>query len=196
MSCWHRDGRRGFGLVVALAAALWLADAAVTVALSQAEEAAAGDSRSSGLIALPPGTEADRPSFLLDDLAGVQYELSKTRANLVLVHFFATWCEPCREELPALQRLIQRDGSGNLAVLALSVGEPDERVRRFFATMPLSFPILLDRDRAVAKIWGVQTLPSTFVLNRELKPRLMAEGEFEWDRFKPEELSEAVGSGH
>jgi peroxiredoxin len=181
---------------VALAAALWLADAAVTVALSQAEEAAAGDSRSSGLIALPPGTEADRPSFLLDDLAGVQYELSKTRANLVLVHFFATWCEPCREELPALQRLIQRDGSGNLAVLALSVGEPDERVRRFFATMPLSFPILLDRDRAVAKIWGVQTLPSTFVLNRELKPRLMAEGEFEWDRFKPEELSEAVGSGH
>jgi hypothetical protein len=62
--------------------------------------------------------------------------------------------------------------------------------------MPLSFPILLDRDRAVAKIWGVQTLPSTFVLNRELKPRLMAEGEFEWDRFKPEELSEAVGSGH
>lgn len=196
MSCRRRDGRFGTGLVVALAAALWLADAAVAVALSQAEGVGAGESRSSKLIALPPGTEADRPSFLLDDLAGVQYELSKTRANLVLVHFFATWCEPCREELPALQRLIQRDGSGNLAVLALSVGEPDERVRRFFATMPLSFPILLDRDRAVAKIWGVQTLPSTFVLNRELKPRLMAEGEFEWDRFKPEELSEAVGSGH
>ena len=180
-------------IVIALTAALSLAGTVASVALTQDDEVGAEASRTSALIAVPPGTRIDTSSFRLDDLAGTPHELGKTKANVVLVHFFATWCEPCREELPALQRLIERSGAADLAVLVVSVGEPDDRVRRFFASMQLSFPVLLDRERQVAKAWRVETLPTTFVLNRELEPRLMVEGEFAWDGIKLEELSDTIG---
>jgi peroxiredoxin len=108
------------------------------------------------------------------------------------VHFFATWCEPCRKELPALQRLIERSGDSTLAIFAISVGEPDERVRRFFETTPLTFPVVLDRDREVAKLWRIQSLPTTYVLDRQLGPRLIVEGEFEWDRVKADQLLDVL----
>jgi peroxiredoxin len=180
-------------IVLALTAALLLAGTLVGVALTQDDELGAEASRTSALIAVPPGTRVDMSSFRLDDLAGTQHDLGKTNANVVLVHFFATWCEPCREELPALQRLIERSGVSDLAVLVVSVGEPDDRVRRFFASMQLSFPVLLDRERQVAKAWRVETLPTTFVLNRKLEPRLMVEGEFAWDGIKLQELSDTIG---
>jgi peroxiredoxin len=180
-------------IVLALTAALSLAGTVASVALTQDDEVGAEASRTSALIAVPPGTRIDLSTFRLDDLAGTQHDLGKTNANVVVVHFFATWCEPCREELPALQRLIERSGASDLAVLVVSVGEPDDRVRRFFASMQLSFPVLLDRERQVAKAWHVETLPTTFVLNRELEPRLMVEGEFAWDGIKLEELSDTIG---
>lgn len=180
-------------IVLALTAALSLAGTVASVALTQNDEVGAEASRTSALIAVPPGTRIDLSTFRLDDLAGTQHDLGKTNANVVVVHFFATWCEPCREELPALQRLIERSGASDLAVLVVSVGEPDDRVRRFFASMQLSFPVLLDRERQVAKAWHVETLPTTFVLNRELEPRLMVEGEFAWDGIKLEELSDTIG---
>jgi thiol-disulfide isomerase/thioredoxin len=180
-------------IILALAIQLSLAGTVLSAALTQEGATSQEESQTSTLIPVPPATHIDTSSFVLDDLAGAHHELAKTRADMVLVHFFATWCEPCREELPALQRLVARSDASDISVLVVSVGEPDDRVRRFFAAMPLSLPVLLDRDRQVAKEWRVQTLPSTFVLNRELEPRLMVEGEFAWDRIKPEELSDAVG---
>jgi len=67
-------------------------------------------------------------------------------------------------------------------------------VRRFFEPLPLSFPVLLDRDREVAKNWHIETLPTSYVLDGALKPRLLAEGEFEWDRVTLRELFDAVSS--
>ena len=131
---------------------------------------------------------------MLEDLTGVRHDLSDSSGRVVLVHFFATWCEPCREELPALQRLLERSRNSGLAIFAISVGEPDARVRRFFEPMPTNYPVVLDRDRAAAKTWRVQMLPTTYVLDRELKPRLMVEGEFPWDRVKGEQLLGAASS--
>jgi peroxiredoxin len=139
------------------------------------------------LVEAPPWTDG-KPSFVLDDLTGARHDLSDSSGRLVLVHFFATWCEPCREELPALQRLLERSRESGLAIFAVSVGEPDARVRRFFEPMPTNFPIVLDRDRAASKTWRVQMLPTTYVLDRELKPRLVVEGEFHWDRVTGEQL--------
>jgi peroxiredoxin len=99
------------------------------------------------------------------------------------VHFFATWCEPCREELPALRRLVQRTDPNEFSALAISVAEPDSRVRTFIENLPVNFPVLLDRDRSVAKSWGVYALPTTFILDRELKPRLFVETDYDWDKF-------------
>ena len=129
-----------------------------------------------------------RPAFVLPDLNGVDVALHSQRGAMVLVHFFATWCEPCRDELPALRRLFARSADVGVTVLAVSVAEVDERVRRFFETMPVNFPVLLDRDRAVAKAWAVDTLPTTFVLDRTLTPRLVAEGEFAWDSITADEM--------
>lgn len=154
--------------------------------------ARAASERVSELIEVPSSIRASKPSFSLDDLAGTRHDLSEAPAGLVLVHFFATWCEPCREELPALQRLTGR--GKDISVFAISVGEPDIRVRRFFEPMPLPFPVLLDRDKEVAKIWQVATLPTTYVLDRELKPRLLVEGEFGWDQVGVEQLLDAVSS--
>jgi peroxiredoxin len=129
-----------------------------------------------------------QPAFSLPTIGGTVVVLEAARGHVVLVHFFATWCEPCREELPALNRMIARAG-GNVTMLAIAVADADSSVQRFFATTPVDFPILLDRDRAVAKAWNVATLPTTFVLDASLQPRLVVESDFAWDTIDPGKLT-------
>jgi thiol-disulfide isomerase/thioredoxin len=147
----------------------------------------------SQLIQVPRWPDDRKPTFALDDLSGTQRDLRHATGRAVLVHFFATWCEPCREELPMLARLLARSAS-SFAVFAVSIGEPDDRVRRFFASMPLNYPVVLDRNREIAQAWRIQTLPTTYVLDRDLEPRLMVEGEFMWDRVEPDQLLDAIQS--
>jgi thiol-disulfide isomerase/thioredoxin len=124
--------------------------------------------------------ESSKPDFSLHDLSGRSIPLKAFKGRTVLVHFFATWCEPCREELPALSRFLGR-ASPNVSVIAISVAEVDPRVRRFFERMPVDFPVLLDRDRAVAKSWNISALPTTYVLDANMKPVLLVEADFAWD---------------
>lgn len=146
-----------------------------------------------------PATQLQRwtgqtpPTFTLPDSASAEVSLAAARGQIVLVHFFATWCEPCREELPALNRLAAR-GEGKVKVLTISVAEVDLRVRRFLETMPLDFPVLLDRDRTVAKAWDVSTLPTTFVLDANLRPRLFVESDFAWDTVDPAKLANDIAT--
>lgn len=133
----------------------------------------------------------DQPTFTLPDTNGADAVLASERGRIVLVHFFATWCEPCREELPALNRLTAR-ADGKLKVLAISVAEVDQRVRRFIESTPVNFPVLLDRERATAKAWGVTTLPTTFVLDANLRPKLVVEADFNWDRIDPAALTDLL----
>ncbi len=146
--------------------------------------------RPTSAAALTAWTGGAQPSFTLPAMTGTSVTLAAQHADAVLVHFFATWCEPCREELPALMRLSQRGGP-SLTVLAISVAEPDARVRRFVETNALKLPILLDRDRAVAKAWKVSILPTTFVLDSTLRPRLVVEGDYAWDSVDPKSLIDA-----
>jgi thiol-disulfide isomerase/thioredoxin len=137
-----------------------------------------------------------QPAFSLPTIGGAAAALEAARGHVVLVHFFATWCEPCREELPALNRLAARAG-GNVTVLAIAVADADSSVQRFFATTPVDFPILLDRDRAVARAWNVTTLPTTFVLDAGLRPRFVVETDYAWDSLDLKELTStsAVDAG-
>ncbi len=128
-------------------------------------------------------TAGEKPAFCLTDTTGTERALAALNGRPVLVHFFATWCEPCREELPALRRLVERSGDRDLAVIAISVAEVPIRVRRFMEETPVNFPILLDQDRAVAKAWDVSALPTTFILDATHKPRLAVEREYDWDRL-------------
>jgi thiol-disulfide isomerase/thioredoxin len=141
-------------------------------------------------------TAGGQSTFSLPTIAGAAAALETERGHVVLVHFFATWCEPCREELPALNRLAAR-ASGSVKVLAIAVADADQRVQHFFAATPVDFPILLDRDRAVAKAWNVATLPTTFVLDASLQPKFVVETDFAWDTIEPGKLtgSSALGAG-
>lgn len=118
--------------------------------------------------------------------------LSTFTDRVVLVHFFATWCEPCRAEMAALRRLAARFADKPVTILAISVAEVDARVRHFFEAEPVNFPILLDRDRAVSRAWQVSILPTTFVLDRSLKPRFIVEGDFDWDREESDQRLSAL----
>lgn len=142
-----------------------------------------------------PWTAGSPPAFTLSSAGGGDVALRAQRHGAVLVHFFATWCEPCREELPALARLAAR-GASALRIFAISVAEPDRRVEHFVESTPVSFPVLLDRDRAVAKAWKVATLPTTFVLDAKLTPRLVAEGDYAWDKVDPAKLIDALSARH
>jgi thiol-disulfide isomerase/thioredoxin len=141
-------------------------------------------------------TAGTQPIFSLPNTAGADVALEAARGHVVLVHFFATWCEPCREELPALNRLAAR-ANGSVNVLAIAVADTDQRVQHFFATTPVDFPVLLDRDRAVAKAWRVTTLPTTFVLDAGLRPRFVVETDYAWDSLDPGKLtgSSALDAG-
>jgi len=145
-------------------------------ASSAAEDQPAG---STTLVAL---ADSARSSFSLPSLDGPVRELAQLRGQVVLLHFFATWCEPCRAEMASLRELQSRLDGRSLTIVPISVAEADGAVRRFFAGEALPFAILLDRDRAIARAWKIHTLPSTVVLDRALKARFIAEGDVDWAR--------------
>jgi peroxiredoxin len=153
-------------------------------------KAAAGDA---GGQLLP--IEQSARAFTLRDSQDEFVALASHRGRNVVVHFFATWCEPCRDELPALNRLVARADAGRLAVLAISVAEVPIRVRRFLGEIPVNFPVLLDQDRAVAKAWGVDSLPATFILDTGLKPRLAVMREYDWDGLDLANVLEKLSKG-
>jgi peroxiredoxin len=158
---------------VLLCGGLWTPVAAGTARAGEPE---------SGTATLTAIEDLGQPLFALPSLDGATSDLAQHRGRMVLVHFFATWCEPCRPEMARLRELQFRLDGRPVAIVAVSVAEADGAVRRFFAGDPVPFSILLDRDRAVAKAWSIHTLPSTVVLDHGLKPRFIAEGDVDWAR--------------
>lgn len=147
---------------------------------------------------LAPAPEANLPAFELPQFGappGTSLALAGQSGDVILVHFFASWCEPCREELPALGRLAAR-GAPGLKVLAIAVADNDAPLRRLIETTGIKFPVLLDRDRAVARAWTISTLPSTVILDAQHQARLMVESDYDWDKITPKQLTERLSSPH
>jgi thiol-disulfide isomerase/thioredoxin len=147
-----------------------------------AAQGTADDSKPLGSTALVAIDDPVHSLFVLPSLDGPVHELARLRGRVVLVHFFATWCEPCRAEMASLRQLQSRLGDRPLAIVPISVAEANRAVRRFFADDPLPFAILLDHDRSVTRSWNIHTLPSTVVLDSGLRPRFIAEGDVDWTR--------------
>ncbi|MEP9352508.1 TlpA disulfide reductase family protein [Xanthobacter sp. KR7-65] len=144
-----------------------------------------------GFLAQVEGAPA-APELRLETLDGPPADLSagaEPGSRAVVVHFFATWCEPCRTELPALARFAVR--RQDVRVLLVDVAEPEERIRRFFAGSAAPGPILVDRDRAAARRWGVSLLPATFVV-AGARLHLAHEGEVDWDAAATDAAISAV----
>jgi len=161
----------------------WPIIAALLVGLCTAATRGTADGgKAGGGTMLNALAESSQSSFSLPSLDGPPQELARLRGRVVLIHFFATWCEPCREEMASLRELQSRLEARPFTIVPISVAEADGAVRRFFAGESLPFAILLDRDRAVARAWNIHTLPSTVVLDGGLKPRFIAEGDVDWAR--------------
>jgi len=126
------------------------------------------------------GGQAPAP-LVLPDLAGRDVDLSSFKGEVVLVNFWATWCEPCREEMPSLQRLQQKLGGKGLRVLAVNVGEGAARIRQFLERTPVSLSIVRDADSDVMKAWRVRMLPASFLVDRRGMLRYQIVGEADYD---------------
>lgn len=131
---------------------------------------------------LQPWRGGPPQDFSLKTLDGGTGNLSDHSNRIVLVHFFATWCEPCRKEIGSLEQLSKRLPQDRFAIIGVDVAEVEIRVKRFFDSLPVTFPIALDHDGAVAKAWGVDALPATFVLGRNLTPKFRVQGDLDWNR--------------
>jgi len=126
--------------------------------------------------------EGDRaPEFSLPALDGGTRSLSAYRGKIVLVHFWATWCPPCVDEIPVLEQLYRSLLGQDVELLAVSVDEGGaEVVGPFVRRNKLSFPVLLNSDRSVATRYGTLKFPETYVLDREGIVRLKAIGPKDW----------------
>ena len=123
------------------------------------------------------------PDFLLADMDGKKRRLSDLRGKVVLVNFWATWCPPCRHEMPSLERLSHALKDTSFEILAVNVAENLETVFSFTGTLePMpTFPILFDTDSKVLKAWPVMGLPTTFILNKQGRIIYRAVGGREFD---------------
>ncbi|HEY3175804.1 MAG TPA: TlpA disulfide reductase family protein [Candidatus Polarisedimenticolia bacterium] len=106
------------------------------------------------------------PLFALSDLAGKQVLLSDYKGRVVLLHFWATWCAVCRQEMPILEE-VSRAHADDVAVLAVNLGERPRKVRAYVEGSGLTFPVLMDSRGKVAEEYGVLSLPVTLIVGRD-----------------------------
>ncbi len=116
----------------------------------------------------------------LHKLGGKPFALTDLRGKVVLVNFWATWCEPCIEELPSMQRLRDRLGTAHFEVLAVNYQEGEPRIRAFLQRVPLDFPIVRDTDGGVARAWKVRIFPTSFVVDATQNIRYLLSGSLDW----------------
>lgn len=116
-----------------------------------------------------PAVGKSAPDFQLASLDGQTMALSDFRGRPVLINFWASWCGPCRYEMPFLQRLHEDKewADKGLVILAIDIGEDPETVREFVANYRLSFTVLLDTEQEVALAYNVRGIPTTFLIDED-----------------------------
>ena len=133
------------------------------------------------LAELRPAGNTPAKALALKTLDGELHDLAGMKGGVVLVNFWATWCEPCRDEMPSLQRLREKFAARGLEVLAVNLDEPASRVRGFLDKVPLKFVVLLDPGKEAAKAWNARILPASYVVGRDGRLHYVAVGEVDWD---------------
>jgi thiol-disulfide isomerase/thioredoxin len=133
-----------------------------------------------GAAELKAWTGGATPPLVLQDLHGRTHRLADYRGKVVLVNFWATWCEPCLAEMPSIERLRRSLAGQPFEVLAVNLGEPLGRIERFLEKVPLGFPMLLDRDTGAAKAWKARVVPASFLVGPDGRIRYVHYGELDW----------------
>jgi peroxiredoxin len=119
---------------------------------------------------------APAPNFTLKSLDGTNVKLSELRGNVVLLNFWASWCGPCREEMPLLNKIHKKYEPLGFTVLGVNVEEQSDAAKKFIAQRPVDFPILLDNKNKVSKLYDVIAMPTTVVIDRDGNMRFLHQG--------------------
>jgi thiol-disulfide isomerase/thioredoxin len=123
------------------------------------------------------------PDFTLEDIDGKKFSLKEYRGKVVLLNFWATWCPPCRREMPSMERLNRNFNGKNFVVLALNQMEDSDQVFTYTAELEVSptFAILFDKNSDVARAYGVLGLPTTYLIDKKGNLRFRAIGGRDFD---------------
>ena len=148
-----------------------------------------------GVVELKEGQPA--PAFTLGTLDGGRASLTDHRDKLVVLNFWATWCQPCVLEMPSLEALWQRYRARGLVVVGVSVdrGSPRSLLEPYVRNLKLTFPILLDPDSKTSNGWRVTALPATFIVRPGGDVTGMAVGAREWNSAAMQALIERLLPG-
>lgn len=122
-----------------------------------------------------PGKEARPPCVCRGCI-----DLADVKGKVVLVNFWATWCPPCVEEIPSLQKLYRQLKPRGLGILAVDVGESVQTTEEFLADKPIAFPVLMDVEGEALRRSGIYAFPTTLVLDRDHRVRYAVCGAFDW----------------
>lgn len=121
------------------------------------------------------------PEFSLKDMQGNTRSLSDYQGNIVLLQFWATYCTPCRKEMPTMNNLIKKMQGQPFKILTVNMAEPKQAVEKFLNEVPVDFPVLLDSDGAILSQWKVFAAPANFILDKKGNIIFTLYGGIEWD---------------
>ena len=132
------------------------------------------------------------PDFTLKSKAGENIRLQEQRGNVVLINFWASWCGPCREELPHFEKLQKDYEDLGFTVLAVNVDEDPEKANILLDDIPVTFPVLFDNDDEVSKLYDVRAMPTTVLVDRDGNQRLVHYGYKSGDEVKYQKAVKAL----
>ncbi len=120
------------------------------------------------------------PDFTLTSVDGKEYSLSDLTGKVVFVNFWATWCPPCREEIPSMVRLYNKMQGKDFQILAISVDQDIHAVKKFIKKYNITFPVLLDKEKRVYNLYNATGVPETHLINKSGIVQSSVIGSFNW----------------
>jgi len=123
-----------------------------------------------------PAVGAPAPDFTLRSSTGKNLKLSEYRGRVVMINFWATWCAPCREELPHLNRLYQQYRRAGFVLLGVNIDDNPKSAQAMATHVKLAFPVLFDTGKQVSKRYDVDAMPSTLIIDRDGKVQYVHRG--------------------
>lgn len=135
-------------------------------------------------VSLVSASTPPAPSFTLPSRSGDSVSLEQLKGQVVMLNFWASWCGPCRQEMPLLDQIHKRYSALGFTMLGVNVEANTADAERWLAETPVSFPILFDRESKVSKAYNVNAMPSTVFIDRKGNVRYLHRG------YKPGDESE------
>ena len=127
--------------------------------------------------ALPAiATSSAAPDFTLRTLGGPNLRLAEQRGRVVMINFWATWCGPCRQEMPHLNRLYEKYAPSGFVLMSINVDDDTRNAAEVAAKLGVKFPVLWDTDKKVSRLYDLATMPSTVLIDRDGKVRYVHRG--------------------